>query len=192
MLWFRWINWLNTLNTWLWFDDKINTTFPSRHTSYSLLANQQQLTVILLMQPPTLCISVGRWKTISFCGFKISYFTKHYGTYGKKENRPKNYTIAKLCPVHHVTVTARRLCPLNEMATVCFTQYGQLHPVKRSLLPLLPSNTKAPYLHTVSVFYPNKLNSLREMTKLSYSTFVLLMALLIVYCTEGKIIVQIR
>ncbi len=28
-----------------------------------------------------------------------------------------------------------------------------MHPITRSLLPLLPFNTKAPYLHTLSVFY---------------------------------------
>ncbi len=37
-----------------------------------------------------------------------------------------------------------------------------------SLLPLIPFNTKAPYLHTVSVFYHRELNSLREVAKLLY------------------------
>ncbi len=126
--------------------------------------------------------------TISYCGFKFILFNKKWSYIylkKKKGQGPENHTIAKLIP-------AQRLCPLNEMLTVCFTQHSQLHPVKRSLLPLLPSNTKAPYLHTASVFYPNKLNSLREVTKLSYSTFVLVMVLLIEHCTEGKIIVQIR
>ncbi len=54
--------------------------------------------------------------------------------------------MAKLHPAHHISVTARRLCLLNELVTVCFTQCGQLHPITRSLLPLLPFNTKAPYL----------------------------------------------
>ncbi len=70
----------------------------------------------------------------------------------KNEKGPENYTTAKFCPAHHINVTARRLCPLNETVTVSFTQHSQLHPTPPSLLLLLPSSAKAPDLHTVSVF----------------------------------------
>ncbi len=107
----------------------------------------------------------------------------------KNEKGPENCTMAKLCPARHTDVTAQRLCPLNETATVCFTQHSQSHPITQSLFLLLLFNTKAPYLHTLSEFYHRELNSLREMSNLSYIQPFL--ALLIVHYTEGKIIVRI-
>ncbi len=71
-----------------------------------------------------------------------------------------------------------------------FTQHNQLHPITQSLFLLLPLNAKAPYLHSVSVFYHRELNSLREMAKLSYIQSFL--ALLIVHHTEDEVIVQMR
>ncbi len=71
---------------------------------------------------------------------------------------------------------------------VCFTQRSQFHPVTRSLLLLIPFNTKAPDLHTVSMFYYRELNSLREMAQLA--DIQPFLALLIIHCTEGKITVQ--
>ncbi len=37
---------------------------------------------------------------------KLSYFTKNHCTYGKTEKGLKNYIMAKLCPAHHINVTA--------------------------------------------------------------------------------------
>ncbi len=64
--------------------------------------------------------------------------------------------------------TARWLCPLNEAATVRFTQHSQSHLVTQSLPLLLPFNAKAPYLHIVSVFYHRELYALVKMAKLLY------------------------
>ncbi len=95
---------------------------------------------------------------------KLLHFTKNYRTYEKNEKGPRKlaYTVVKLCPGNCINVTVRRLCPLNKTATVCFTQHSQLHRITPSLLLLLPFNTKAPYLHMVSVFYHRELNSLKE------------------------------
>ncbi len=129
-------------------------------------------------------LSVARWKIQQQCtaALKLPRFTKsYYYYYEKKEKAPKNYTMAKLCTAHNINVTAWRLSPLNATATVCFTQYSQLHPITRSLVPLLAFNIKAPHPHTLSVFYHRKLNSYIQ----PFS------ALLIVHLTKGKIIVQI-
>ncbi len=100
----------------------------------------------------------------------------------KKKNKGSILHSGKLSPVHHINVTARRLCLLNKLHV--------LHPITRSLLPFFPFNTKAPYLHTVSEFYHRELNSLNENAKLLYIRPFL--ALLIVHCAEGKTVIQIR
>ncbi len=123
--------------------------------------------------------------TILCCGFNMIVFTKNDHTWKKNEKGPKNYTVAKLCPAHHVNVTARRLCALNETVTV---SHNTVDHILLSLLLLSPLNTRA-HLHTVSLFYHWELNSEKWQ---NYRTFGFFLALLIVHRSEGKIIVQMR
>ncbi len=59
---------------------------------------------------------------ISQCSFKIIiFYPKLLDIWEKNEQGPNNYTMGKLCPAHHINITAWRLCPLNETAAVCIT-----------------------------------------------------------------------
>ncbi len=85
----------------------------------------------------------------------------------KKMRESENYTMAELCPAHHINVTAWRLCPLNETGTVYHTTQSaaSYHTITPSVVTL---NIKALYLHTMSVLHHRELNTLREIAKLSY------------------------
>ncbi len=111
---------------------------------------------------PQQCCQVDNL-AISYCSFKnilfyqkLSYICEKVRK-GPKTTQWQNYV---LCTI----------LMQQPRGAVLWTrpQHSQLHPVTQSLLWLLPFDTKAPYLHMLSVFYHRELNSLREKAKLSY------------------------
>ncbi len=131
--------------------------------------------------------SVAKWKIQQYCtaAFRFSYFTKNDRTYEKNEKGPENYKMAKLCPAHHVSVRTWRLCPLNEAAAVCFTQTQSIK-VHYMITPSVV--TKAPNLHTVSVFYHWETHSEKWENYRTFGLFCHYWS----YIVWGKIIVQIQ
>ncbi len=104
----------------------------------------------------------------SHCGFKIVVFYPKFSYIRKMKKGPKtsqwqNSALCTMLTYQHggsVLWTRRQLWASHNTVNCILLHNHSM---------LLPSNTKAPYLHLLSVFYHRELNSLREW--LNYHTF---------------------